>query len=102
MTERISAWQCIGCGRIEAPQTCVGICKDLKVEFVYASDYNQLLTNAELVRDQSAAMRALLRQLAGTTPREGCWEQSYRTFQAKARGLLAAYNEASDDLTGHR
>ena len=32
MSEHTKAWQCIGCGRIEAPQTCIGICEDCKVE----------------------------------------------------------------------
>jgi hypothetical protein len=26
--ERIKAWQCIGCGRIEGAQPCIGICED--------------------------------------------------------------------------
>ena len=36
MNDYAKAWQCIGCGRIEAPQPCLGICEDRKVEFVYA------------------------------------------------------------------
>jgi len=32
----VKAWQCIGCGKIDAPQTCIGICQDCRVEFVYA------------------------------------------------------------------
>jgi hypothetical protein len=31
MGDYIQAWQCIGCGRIEAPQTCVGVCRDRKI-----------------------------------------------------------------------
>jgi hypothetical protein len=34
MTESINAWQFSGCGRIDAPRTCVGICEYCKVEFV--------------------------------------------------------------------
>ena len=34
MTEYVKAWQYIGCGKIEAPQTCVGICQDREVELV--------------------------------------------------------------------
>jgi len=40
MTERIKAWQCIGCGRIDGPQNCIGICEDRKVEFVYAVEHD--------------------------------------------------------------
>ncbi|MBI3042566.1 MAG: hypothetical protein HYY78_07040 [Betaproteobacteria bacterium] len=28
MTERVAVWQCIGCGRIEGPQPCIGVCED--------------------------------------------------------------------------
>lgn len=43
MSDRVKAWQCIGCGRIEAPQTCIGICQDRKVEFVYAAEHQEAL-----------------------------------------------------------
>ena len=39
MTDRITAWQCIGCGRIDGPQPCVGTCQDRRTEFVYASEH---------------------------------------------------------------
>jgi len=34
---RMVVWQCIGCGKIEGPQACIGVCQDRKVEMVYAS-----------------------------------------------------------------
>lgn len=40
MNETVKAWQCIGCGEIEAPQTCIGVCQDRKVDFVYASEHS--------------------------------------------------------------
>jgi hypothetical protein len=40
-TDYVKAWQCIGGGRIEAPQTCIGICQDRKVQFVYASEHEE-------------------------------------------------------------
>ncbi len=83
MTERMKAWQCIGCGKIDAPQPCIGICQDRKVELVYADEYDRLLA-----RTQEAQL--LLRMLAQTTPRAGEWERSYRLLQERARRLLAA------------
>jgi hypothetical protein len=70
----MKAWQCVGCGRIEASQTCIGICEDRQVELVYAADYERA---AQLVR-----------ALATITPREGEWESTYRALQARARELL--------------
>jgi hypothetical protein len=80
-TERIKAWQCIGCGKIDAHQPCMGICQDQKVDLVYASDYDRLLA-------QTAQLETLINLLARTTPRAGEWEHSYRLLQERARGLL--------------
>jgi hypothetical protein len=90
MSEPITAWQCIGCGRIEAPQTCLGICQDRRVEFVYAFEHRETereLASAERERD---ALSALVRRLAWSRPHGDEWERSYRVLQAQARELLAA------------
>lgn len=86
MTETVKAWQCIGCGKIEAPQTCVGICQDRKVELVYAQEHVAALARAQA---QTSAMELIVRQIAGITPREGEWERSYRALQNRARQTLA-------------
>lgn len=88
--ERVTAWQCIGCGKIEGPQPCVGICQDRKVEFVYAADYGDALAELAHVRRQVDALAALVRQLAATTPRAGEWEHTYRVLQGRARATLQA------------
>ncbi len=90
MDERIRAWQCIGCGRVEAPQTCIGICQDRKLEFVYALEYDHALARLELVSGQVSALLTLVRRLAWTRPRQHEWEHSYRALQAQARTLLAS------------
>ena len=41
--DTIVGWQCIGCGRVDAPQPCIGVCQDRKVELVAAGDYLQLI-----------------------------------------------------------
>ena len=79
--EKIKAWQCIGCGRIEGAQTCIGICQDRAAEFVHASDYDRLA-------ERTRALAALVAQLARITPREGGWESSYRALQERARKIM--------------
>ena len=74
--ERIKAWQCVGCGRIEGAQPCIGICQDRAAYFVYAEDYDEI--------------EALVRQLATVTPRDGEWERTYRALQQRARKLLSS------------
>jgi hypothetical protein len=96
MTERVTAWQCIGCGRIEGAQPCVGICQDRKTDFVYASDHDEVLAQLALARQRTEALAALVRQLACTTPREGGWERTYRALQARARQTLG-----TSELSGH-
>jgi hypothetical protein len=90
MTERMTAWQCIGCGRIEGAQPCVGICQDRRMDFVYASDYDEALAQLALMRRRTEALAALVRQFACTTPREGEWERTYRALQVRAQQALQA------------
>lgn len=90
MAERMTAWQCIGCGRIEGAQPCVGICQDRKVDFVYAAEHDAVLAQLARARRQTEVLAALVRQFACTTPREGEWERTYRALQAHARRALQA------------
>ena len=89
MTEYVNAWQCIGCGKIEAPQPCVGVCQDRKVQFVYAEEYEEALVEARQAARRADALQALVGQLALTTPRKGEWEQCYRALQSRARRAMA-------------
>jgi hypothetical protein len=81
MTERIKAWQCIGCGKIDAHQPCLGICQDVKVDLVYAGDFDRLLA-------RNRELEALVLMLAQVMPRDGEWERSYRALQRRAQALL--------------
>lgn len=92
--ERVKAWQCIGCGKIEAPQNCVGICQDRKVEFVYAVEHEQAMVS---LRQQLLALEQLARQLAYVTPREGEGDRSYRALQQQARRALRGLASGTAD-----
>ena len=41
--DTIKVWECEGCGRIDHPQPCIGVCRDRKAELVHASDYRRAL-----------------------------------------------------------
>lgn len=86
--EHIRAWRCIGCGKIEAPQPCIGICQDVAISLVDADAYDDTEALARGVRCEVAELSTLVRRLAFTTPRDGEWERSYRALQDQARGLL--------------
>lgn len=88
MTGRVTVWQCLGCGRIDGPQPCIGVCEDRKAEFVPAAEHDAVLAELALARRRAGEQAAVLRQLACTTPRGGQWERTYRALQARARRIL--------------
>lgn len=92
MTDYIQAWQCIGCGRIEAPQTCLGICRDRKILMIGKEDHERAL--AELRARLTRAHERLLR-FGCSTPREGQWERSFRALQNEVRAVLALLAESA-------
>ena len=94
MTDTMKAWQCIGCGNLDAATTCIGVCDYRKVEFVYAQEHEQALRVAALARKQAAALAAVVSQLAHTNPRDGEWQRSYVAMQSQARVVLRALAEA--------
>ena len=79
--ERIAGWRCIGCGKVDAPQPCVGLCQDRKVELVDGADYDALLA-------MTRELEAVLVLIAQITPREDALPTSWRALQARARALL--------------
>jgi hypothetical protein len=88
MTERLTAWRCIGCGRLEAAQPCIGVCQDRPVELVFAADHDRALADLAAARAQAEALARFVRELAYTTPHAGEYERSYRAMQQRARGAL--------------
>lgn len=92
--ERMTAWQCVGCGRIEDTRPCIGVCRDRKVNFVYAEEHDRVLDELRQARACAAALAAVVHQLAHITPRAGQWESTYRILQARARHALEASRPA--------
>ena len=86
--ETIEAWRCVGCGRIEGPRPCVGVCQDRKVSFVYASDYEAALARLREAEARLAVLESLANRMALANPRKGGWEKSYRALQEEARRAL--------------
>lgn len=90
---RIEAWECVGCGRIEAPQTCIGVCRDRKLELVDAGVHQDALNKLREAAERIERLESLARRLARARPREGQWERSYRVLQEEATELLAALDD---------
>jgi hypothetical protein len=89
MTDWIEAWQCIGCGKIEAPQPCIGVCRDRKVLMVGKQEHDRVLAEGAALHAQLARVRAMLQRFALTRPHPGQWERSWLALQDEARAVLA-------------
>jgi len=87
----VTVWQCIGCGRIEAPQPCIGVCQDRQERFVAAADHEEALARLHTAQRKAAALESLMLRLTLTSPRDRKWERCYTTFQAEARRLLSEF-----------
>jgi hypothetical protein len=81
MTDRVQAWQCMGCGKLDSDATCMGVCQDRKVVLVSAADY-------DAAQRQIDQLRLFIRQLANVSPRGDNWERSYKALRESARRLL--------------
>ena len=86
--ERLAAWRCIGCGKVEAPQPCIGVCSDRKVELVDGRDYDAVLDSMERLESENRRLREFIRMMARNKPHPDCWEESYRHLQALANQVL--------------
>lgn len=94
MTDYLQAWQCIGCGRIEAPQPCIGVCKDRKVFMVGKDEHERVLAKNAALRAQLEQAHAMLLRFGLAKPREGQWESSWNALQAQLRDALAVLAQA--------
>lgn len=81
MTERMKAWQCSGCGRLDSDATCIGACHDRAVSIVSAADYDAACREIE-------ELRLFIRQLANVAPRGDNWERNYQALRHRAQRLL--------------
>ena len=72
MAEIIEGWQCVGCGKIDVPRSCIGICEDRRLKLVAVGDYYMAVERAERAERECRELRALLGQLARALP-AGDW-----------------------------
>ena len=97
MAELIDAFQCMGCGRIDAPRECIGICQDRAMRIVAAADYLAAAERAEAAEREREALKELVRQVAHVRPADGRWQDTFEAFQARARALLRRVDPGAAD-----
>lgn len=94
MVEIVQGWQCIGCGKIDVPQDCVGVCQDRRVNLVYEADYISLLSAVEQKEKYVRVLEAIVHQLAWAKPHAGQVEKSFRELQQHALDALKSAKRA--------
>ncbi|HVY24641.1 MAG TPA: hypothetical protein VG962_14935 [Steroidobacteraceae bacterium] len=67
------------------PQPYIDVCKDKKVELVYAEVFDRWAAYAAQISNRIELLESLVRKLALTKPHEGKWEHSYRALQKESR-----------------
>jgi hypothetical protein len=96
MTEYIQAWQCIGCGKIEAPQTCIGVCRDRRILMVAKDEHDRVVEELAQALQLVQLAVATLGRVVHSTPRAGQWERSYRALQDQARDSIVKLQAPPD------
>lgn len=85
----IEAWGCPRCGRIDAPQPCLGVCVRHPGVVADVSEYRRLAEiTAQLVADDHA-FTTLARLLATVTPRPGHEQSTLTAVRSRAQELLS-------------
>lgn len=93
MTEYIQAWQCIGCGKIEAPQQCIGVCKDRKVYLIGKGEHEQALAEIERLKAKLGKASERLLRFERAKPRKGHLEEGWQNLQAEVAELRSFLGE---------
>ena len=88
--ESFRAWLCTGCGRVEAPQACLGVCLRHPEDVVRADRHAEASAHAAEADRDARALRALVRRLAWTTPREDRFPETVSAMRAAALAFLGA------------
>lgn len=88
--EPVTAWSCPGCGGLDAPQPCLGICLWRPVEWIDRDSYERERAKVLPTLEAAERLRSLACRLASVTPRSGTEELSLRAFGAEAEQVLHA------------
>jgi hypothetical protein len=86
----VATWACDSCGRVEAPQECLGVCVRPVTPMVPASEHAGLLARAEATQQELERLAPLVRQLAWTRTKVGRENDAARALHALAGDLAGA------------
>jgi hypothetical protein len=67
----VTTWACDSCGRIEAPQPCIGVCIRPETPMVTAAEHGAVVAQATATIEALEWLAPPVRQLAWSMPRAG-------------------------------
>jgi hypothetical protein len=76
-------------------ESCVGACREHKLELVSGGDYDQLTAAAAACRVRIEGLWAVVEELARTEPGPGEWPVAYQALQQSARSALRRFRPPS-------
>lgn len=83
----IQAWGCPRCGRVDAPQPCLGICTRRPGMVADAAEYREFSEHCERAAADQRELAAFAQLVAGVRPRPGRESVTVEALRARARGL---------------
>ena len=86
--EVIEGWGCPRCGRVDAPQPCLGICIRRPGLVADVAEYREYADRARSLAGTDRALTAFAHVVGGVRPRPGRERQTVESLRSRARELL--------------
>ena len=84
----IEGWGCPRCGRIDAPQPCLGICVRRPGLVADVAEYREYAAQAQRTAETERPLAAFAHVVAGVHPRPGREQQTVESLRSRAREPL--------------
>jgi hypothetical protein len=84
----VEAWGCPNCGRIDAPQPCLGVCVRHPVLMADARECHELLARVEEAMKTDRALSTIVRLAAHVRPQPGREDRTWTALRSRADDLL--------------
>ena len=84
----IEGWGCPRCGRVDAPQQCLGICIRRPGLVADVAEYREYAAQAQRSAEVDRTLSAFAHLVGGVHPRPGQEQQTVESLKARARALL--------------
>lgn len=85
----VQAWGCRGCGRVDAPRPCIGVCVRRPVPMVELTRIEGLAAALEADAEAAVALVPVVAMIAHVRPRAGREDETRAALAARAAAALA-------------